>query len=213
MSEPNGAFMKAKMDRPALVQWLASPPPSPSRWTDWRDIGGRWYLDSGLIDLRDAPASDLSQIIAEAGAMLAQCVTNRDALQVMFRPGASAYDAGFSQARHIAFDFEAREFTAGALFYSESLSDLVVFLTVARGCVSVLLPTDQGIAVVHDWIFSSEDGSATIAAMALGPGDHSGFLIEDERASAAAAFAMLVGAIMEEPDEANHITDHLDELR
>ena len=42
MSEPYAAFLKLKIERPAVIGWLDAAPAPSSRWDDWRDIGGNW---------------------------------------------------------------------------------------------------------------------------------------------------------------------------
>lgn len=213
MSEPYGAFMKVRIGRPALVRWLDAAPPSASRWTDWRDMGGRWYLKSGPADLRDAPAADLAAIVAEVDARLSAFISTRDVLKAMLRPDPPDTDESLTLTRRIAYEATARELVAGALLYGEGLSELMLFLTIARGCTPYLPSDEHGLAVIHDWIFGPQDDTITMAALTLGPGDRSRFLAATERNSATGAFRGLADTIMEFRDRPPAPIDQLDELR
>ena len=81
MSEPYSALIKLQITRSDLVRWLDTSPADPDRWTDWRDIGGQWYLGSGVKDLADASDGELSEPIAEAKEQLSSCSTVREALR------------------------------------------------------------------------------------------------------------------------------------
>ena len=75
MSEPYGAFVRLHVARADLVHWLETSPPDPARWTDWRDLGGRWCLDDGAEELAQATAEEMATYAREAGERLARWPT------------------------------------------------------------------------------------------------------------------------------------------
>ena len=176
-------------------------------------MGGRWYLKSGLADLRDAPAADLAAIVAEVDARLSGTASNREVLKAMLRPDPPDTDEGLTLTRRIAYEATARELVAGALLYGEGLSELMLFLAIARGCTPHLPSDEHGLAVIHDWVFGPQDGTVTVAALTLGPGDRSRFLAATERNSAAGAFRALADTIVEPRDRPPAPIDQLDALR
>ncbi|WP_209440282.1 hypothetical protein [Achromobacter insuavis] len=120
MSEPYSAFLNLQMPRENLARWLAAPAPAASRWSDWRAIGGQWYLSEGK-DLAASSNQDLGRLIAECDAMLARHADNRAALRAILT---SAEPENIKVA---AYDRTGTCFVAGSLTYSENLYDLIVF--------------------------------------------------------------------------------------
>ena len=207
MSEPYGAFVRLQIARPALVRWLDAPPPNPARWTDWRDIGGRWYLTGGVGDLEAATDADMAGYTGEARAVLAQCASTRDAFRGLIRESDTA------GTRHISYDPAARGFVAGTLFYDENLVALLAFLALTRGSEDFLGPDEAGVVVIHDYVFASDGEGVTVAALALGLGQSSHVLAKDERASAVGAFQGIADAMLSHPDKPPVPVDQLDDLR
>ncbi|KXJ62709.1 hypothetical protein AXY46_04740 [Achromobacter xylosoxidans] len=206
MSEPYSAFLKLQISRENLARWLAAPVPAASRWSDWRTIGGQWYLTGGK-DLAACSDQDLGKLVSECDAMLARHSDNRAALRAIMQ------SAEADNIKVAAYDSSETHFVAGSLTYSENLYDLVVFLTVARGAADFFEPEGRGLAVVHDYIWGEEGERETVAALGLAGKGGSGFLASDEFGHAAGAFERMVDAMLEGKDDTEfHPRDQLDRL-
>ena len=83
MSEPYAAFVKLRIDRPKLVRWLNAPIASPTRWEDWRKMGGQYYSEGGVKELSDYSDSGMLHCLAECDARLSGCRDNRSALRAI----------------------------------------------------------------------------------------------------------------------------------
>ncbi|WP_241069770.1 hypothetical protein [Achromobacter insuavis] len=206
MSEPYSAFLKLHMPRENLARWLAAPVPAASRWSDWRAIGGQWYLSDGT-DLAGASDQDLVKLVSECDAMLVRHPDNRAALRAILE------SAEADNIRVAAYDPTEAHFVAGSLTYSENLYDLIVFFAVVRGAADFFEVDGHGLAVVHDYIWGEEGERETVAALGLtGKGD-SGFMACDAFGSATGAFEGMVDAMLDGKDDARfHPRDQLDRL-
>ncbi|WGJ89227.1 hypothetical protein QEP15_17990 [Achromobacter mucicolens] len=206
MSEPYSAFLKFQMPRENLARWLAAPVPTASRWSDWRTIGGQWYLSGGK-DLAASSDQDLGKLVSECDAMLARHSDNRAALRAILQS---------AEADHIkvaAYDSSETHFVAGSLTYSENLYDLIVFLTVARGAADFFEADGRGLAVVHDYIWGEEGERETVAALGLDGIGRSEFLASDAFGNAAGAFERMVDAMLDGKDDPEfHPREQLDRL-
>lgn len=205
MSEPDAAFLKLGIGRADLVSWLDARPPSATKWDDWRDLGGRWYIGD-VQALRDVSDAELAGLLAEVDASLRHAATNREALRNLFvvegeHPGLS----------RIAFDASKGEFVAGMLDFAENLTPFLCFFTVARGAAAFLGPRGTGVAMLHNYVYGGESEWITRAALRLGPGDRSAFLGESERVGVAEAFADVTTEILMSEDPP--VINHLDSLR
>ena len=188
MSEPDAAFLKLKIDRAALVAWLADPPQLASSWRDWNRLGGEYYFRGGRRALADLTDAELGGILADCDAQLRGYANDRDALKALL----TSADEPF--LTRIAYDLEQREFIAGTLTYSENLYDFLVFLAVARGAAKRLRPDGYGVVVIHNYIWSDEKETRT--ALRLGPGDQSEFMAPAEFASAAGVFQPIADEVL-----------------
>jgi hypothetical protein len=206
MSEPYGAFVRLHVARADLVRWLETSPPDPARWTDWRDLGGRWCLDDGAEELAQATAEEMATYAREAGERLARWPTVRAAFRGLFEHCEAA------NTRHITYDCVEQEFVAGSWMYDENLIAFLAFLTLVRGAEDALGPDGTGVAVIHDYVFSPAEAEAT-AAMRLGPGKASRLLGEDEQASAVAVFQAMMDGILADLEDPPLFVDQLDEIR
>lgn len=206
MSEPYSAFLKLQMSRENLARWLAAPAPAASRWSDWRFIGGQWYLFEGK-DLGASSNQDLGRLISECDAMLARHPDNRAAL------GAILKSAEAENIKVAAYDRTGTCFVAGSLTYSENLYDLIVFFAVARGAADFFETDGRGLAVVHDYLWGEEDEQETVAALELAGNGGSVFLASEELGQAAGAFEAMVDAMLEgKEDPEFHPRNQLDNL-
>lgn len=206
MSEPYSAFLKLQMSRENLARWLAAPAPAASRWSDWRFIGGQWYLSEGK-DLAASSNQDLGRLISECDAMLARHPDNRAAL------GAILKSAEAENIKVAAYDRTGTCFVAGSLTYSENLYDLIVFFAVARGAADFFETDGRGLAVVHDYLWGEEDEQETVAALELAGNGGSVFLASEELGQAAGAFEAMVDAMLEgKEDPEFHPRNQLDNL-
>lgn len=206
MSEPYSAFLKFQMPRENLARWLAAPVPTASRWSDWRTIGGQWYLSEGK-DLAASSDQDLGKLVSECDAMLARHSDNRAALRAILQ------SAEADNIKVAAYDSSETHFVAGSLTYSENLYDLIVFLTVARGAADFFEAEGRGLAVVHDYIWGEEGERETVAALGLDGIGGSEFLASDAFGNAAGAFDAMVDAMLDGKDDAEfHPRDQLDRL-
>lgn len=203
MSEPDAAFLKLQISRASLVKWLDSPAPSASTWSDWRSIGGQWYL-GGVQEIERASEAEIRKIIVDCDARLARH-SNRTALREILK------SAEAPQLARSAYDDKAQEYVAGSLTYSENLVDFIVFLAVARGAAAFLQEDGYGIAVIHNYIWGDEDARITQAALRLGPGTTSAFLSETDRKSAAGAFQSIADEML--ANEPPPPSDDLDLLK
>ena len=206
MSEPYSAFLKFQMPRENLARWLAAPVPTASRWSDWRTIGGQWYLSEGK-DLAASSDQDLGKLVSECDAMLARHSDNRAALRAILQ------SAEADNIKVAAYDSSETHFVAGSLTYSENLYDLIVFLTVARGAADFFEADGRGLAVVHDYIWGEEGERETVAALGLDGIGRSEFLASDAFGNAAGAFERMVDAMLDGKDDAEfHPREQLDRL-
>ena len=206
MSEPYGAFVKLQIARSDLARWLDTPPADPARWTDWREIGGQWHFSDGVKDLSEATGEEMSARTAEAGELLSQCSSVRDALRA-FIHGDSSHNAIRS-----AYDSDTGEFVAVTLFFDENLVPILAFLALVRGSEDWIGAAGHGVALIHDFVFAPGD-EATIAALAVGPRRSSRLLTGDDRKNTVAAFQNIADAMLSDPDGPPPLVDHLDELR
>lgn len=206
MSEPYSAFLKFQMPRENLARWLAAPVPTASRWSDWRTIGGQWYLSEGK-DLAASSDQDFGKLVSECDVMLARHSDNRAALRAILQ------SAEADNIKVAAYDSSETHFVAGSLTYSENLYDLIVFLTVARGAADFLQADGRGLAVVHDYIWGEEGERETVAALGLDGIGRSEFKASDAFGNAAGAFERMVDAMLDGKDDAEfHPRDQLDRL-
>jgi hypothetical protein len=132
MSEPLSAFLKFRIDRVRLVQWLDAPVLRASRWTDWRQMGGKYY-NHGVQELSDYSDVDMAATIAKADGALRRYRDNRTAVRDIM----SAAEA--PQFKRAAYQSETRDFVAGSLTYSENLIDYIAFYTIARGVEALMI--------------------------------------------------------------------------
>lgn len=205
MSEPDSAFVKLRIERARLVAWLDAPTPRATRWRDWREIGGQWYLEGGVPNLNDVSDAGLAKRLEECDGTLSGLPTNRAALRALL-------DTGEAPAlRRISYDPQTRDFVAGNLIYDENLIGFLAFLTVARGAAAFLGPEDHGVAVIHNYVFGGETERVTLAALRLGPGGTSSFLSQAERGSAAGAFQSIADEMMSDVEP--KAIDQLDALK
>lgn len=168
LSEPYSALLRLQLRHEDLSRWLAAPLPSPSRWSDWRCIAGPWRLGNGEC-LASSSDEALDELLVDCQALLARYPDNRAALKAFL---ASAQAENIQVA---AYDRTGTHFVAGSLTYSESLYDLIAFLTVARGAADFLKAGDHGVALVHDYLWAEEGERETVAAIALAGQGQSGF--------------------------------------
>lgn len=192
MSEPDSAFLKLQITREGLALWLRARPSRASRWTDWRAIGGRYYLSGGSVALADASDAELDGTLREANARLAAFTRNDDILRHLLAGRAEAPELSLC-----AFDRRGETFVAGSLAYSESLGDLIVFLTMARSAADHLSPTGRGLAIVHNYLWGDADEQTTTAALRMMPSGESHLLPEADRPSVAPAFQPIADALTE----------------
>jgi len=192
MSEPESAFVKFKIGREALTRWLDAKPSPASRWHDWRAMGGEWYLGRGHGPLADASDDALDGILRGADERLAHFSSNRELLGLLVVHSAEAPELWLA-----AFEQGGENLVAGSLTYSENLEDFIVFLALARGVADYLGPADHGHAVVHNYIWGSEEEQQTTAALQMLPSGESRLLPEAEQPDVAAAFLPVAEALME----------------
>jgi len=192
MSEPESAFVKLKIGRDALARWLDAKPSLASRWHDWRAIGGQWYLEGRHGALADASDDALEGIVQGADNRLAHFADNRELLGVLVVQSAEAPELWLS-----AFEQGGETFVAGSLTYSENLEDFLVFLALARGVADYLDPADHGHAIVHNYLWGSEEEQGSTAALEMLPSGVSRLLPETEQPAVAAGFLSVVDALMD----------------
>jgi len=205
MTEPDAAFLKLQISRESLIRWLDSPVPPASNWRDWRDIGEQWNFKGGPRPIAHISEAELQETIAQCDKRLVQR-TNR---QVLCGDVLESAEAPY--LKHAAYDAKTREFVAGSFTYSENLDDFIVFLTLARGAANYLGPDGYGIAVIHNYVWGDESERITQAAIRLGPGARSEFMVKAEMASAGGAFQPLADATLDEHPPAP--IDELESLR
>ena len=191
MSEPESAFVKIKISREALTRWLHAKPSPASRWKDWRAMGGQWYLERGHGALADASDDALARILQGADDRLARVTDNRELL------GLVVHSAEAPELWLCAFEQGGEHFVAGSLTYSENLEDFIVFLAMARGVADYLEPAGHGHAIVHNYLWGSEEEQGTSAALEMLPLGESRLLSEADQPAVAAAFLPLVDALLE----------------
>lgn len=194
MSEPYSALLRLQMCPENLSRWLAAPVPAASRWSDWRCIGGQWRLDNSVY-LAASSDQELSDLLADCQVLLARYPNNRAALEAILES---------AQAENLliaAYDRTGGHFVAGSLTYSESLYDLIAFLTIARGAADFLQEGELGLALVHDYLWSNDGEGSTVAAIGLIGKSDSGFLLSADLNNAAERFETLVGAMLEGEDD------------
>ena len=122
-------------------------------------------------------------------------------------------DGDAFDARRFTYDARTREFVGGSLFFDEGLVPFLGFLALVRGSEIFLGPDDAGIAVIHDYAFAPEADDATVAALALGPGQSSRLLTGTERSSAVGAFQSIASAMLNVPGTLPPAVDQLDVIR
>jgi len=192
MSEPESAFVKIKIGREALTRWLDAKPSSATRWHDWRAIGGEWYLGRGHGPLADASDDALENILRGADGRLAHFSSNRELLGMLVVHSAEAPELWLA-----AFEEGGENFVAGSLTYSENLEDFIVFLALARGVADYLDAADHGYAIVHNYIWGSEEDQGSTAVLEMSPSGESRLLSEAEQPEVAASFLPVVDALMD----------------
>jgi hypothetical protein len=203
MSEPFAAFLKLRIDRPKLVQWLDAPVGPASQWADWRNMGGQYYGSDGVKDLRDFSDSELAEYVAECDARLRNYRDNRSALQDILST------ADMPQFKRASYKSDTLDFVAGSLTYAENLVEFMVFYSVARGIEALLGADDCGIALIHDFL----QDLATDSAMRLGPGARSEFMSGTDMNSAGGAFQEIADEMLRDSAEPPAVVDELDSLR
>ncbi|PZS90865.1 hypothetical protein A7X83_01140 [Stenotrophomonas maltophilia] len=206
LSEPYSALLRLQLCPEDLSRWLAAPVPAASRWSDWRCIAGQWQLGNGEY-LASSSDEALHHLLADCQALLARYPDNRAALNAFL---ASAQAENIQVA---AYDRSSTHFVAGSLTYSESLYDLIAFLAVARSAADFLKAGDQGVALIHDYLWAEDDERETIAAIALVGHGESSFLSSTDLDTATASFETLVEAMLEDQDDPEfHPRNQLDRL-
>jgi hypothetical protein len=178
MLEPDAAFFKLHMARAQLIRWLDAPVPLASCWTDWRNIGGQYYFDEGVQDIKDIPDREMADKISECDGELRRYATARDAVWDILKTGEPPF------LKRAVYNAGTEDFIAGSLTYAENLIPYMVFYAVVRGAGAFLGAGGYGIAVIHDYVLRED----TLSAMRLGPGAQSEFMTGTERESAAGAF-------------------------
>ncbi|WP_343369033.1 hypothetical protein AASM09_10870 [Stenotrophomonas maltophilia] len=149
----------------------------------------------------------MDHLLADCQALLARYPDNRAALKAFL---ASAQAENIRVAAH---DRSSTHFVAGSLTYSESLYDLIAFLAVARSAADFLKAGDQGVALIHDYLWAENDQRETIAAIALAGHGESSFLSSTDLDTATASFETLVEAMLEDRDDPEfHPRNQLDRL-
>jgi hypothetical protein len=207
MSEPLAAFLKLRIERAKLVQWLNSPVPRASQWSDWRNMGGQYYM-SGIQHLGDVSDSGMAKYVAECDARLHRYRDNRSGLQDIMST------AEAPELKRASYTLDTGDFVAGSLTYAENLIDYMVFYSVVRGAEALLGADDYGIATIHNFIWGDERSRVTHSAMRLGPGVRSEFMSGADMNSAGGAFQEIANEMMP-PDAAAPpiLIDELDGLR
>jgi hypothetical protein len=203
MSEPESAFFRLRMDRARLVGWLDAPVQQVSRWTDWREMGGRYY-NSGVQHLSDYSNADMAKSLGKADAALFRYQDNRSAVRDIMN---SAEAPHLKRASYVP---DTRDFVAGSLTYAENLIDYIVFYAIVRGAGDMFTDGDYGIAVIHNYIWGSD--RTTHSAMRLGPGARSEFMTPGEMSSAGGAFQGIADEMLS-GDHPPAPIDELDSLR
>ena len=209
MSEPYAAFVRLQTARSDLVRWLDAPPADPARWTDWRIIEGRWYIDEPMDELAKVTDEGMAAINHDAWQRVARCASAREALWALMRGGNSQA----FEARRCTYDAGTREFVAGSLFFDEGLIPFLAFLALARGSEDFLGADGSGVMVIHDYTFAPDDDDATVAALTLGPGKGSRLMTGSERSSAVGAFQSVANLMLADPNKLPPPVDQLDEIR
>ncbi|WP_295569015.1 hypothetical protein [uncultured Stenotrophomonas sp.] len=205
LSEPYSAVLRLQLCPEDLSRWLAAPVPAVSRWSDWRHIAGQWHLGGGEC-LASSSDEALVRLLADCQALLARYPDNRAALDA-FLASAQA-----ENIRVAAYDRSSTHFVAGSLTYSESLYDLIAFLAVARSAADFLKAGDQGLALIHDYLWAEDGERETVAAIALVGQGESSFLSSTDLDAAAASFETLVEAMLEDQDDPEfHPRNQLDQ--
>jgi hypothetical protein len=207
MSEPQSAFLKLRIDRAKLVRWLNAPVARASRWSDWREMGGKYY-NHGVQELRDYSDIDMAEAIAKADGFLRRFQDNRAALQDIMST------AETPQFKRASYQTETRDFVAGSLTYAENLINYIMFYAIVRGAEALLGADDYGIAAIHNFIWGDERARVTHSAMRLGPGVRSEFMSGTDMNSAGGAFQEIATEMM--PLDATAppvLIDELDGLR
>lgn len=206
MSEPYSALLRLQMCPEDLSRWLAAPVCAASRWSDWRTIAGDWRLDNGAY-LASSSDHELASLLADCHGLLARYPDNRAALAAILE------SARGHNIRIAAYDRTGTHFVAGSLTYSESLYDLIVFLTVARSAADFLQAGNRGLGLVHNYLWGDDDDRHTVAAIGLAGKGDSGFLSTSDRCSATASFDAIVDAMLEGNDDPEfHPRDQLDRV-
>jgi hypothetical protein len=203
VSEPFAAFVKLRIDRPKLVQWLDSPVPRAVQWTDWRNMGGQYYTDDGVKDLRDFSDSEIAEKVTECDARLRNYRDNRSALQDILST------ADMPQFKRASYRADTWEFIAGSLTYAENLAEFITFYSVVRAVETLLEDGDGGIALIHDFLHDL----ATDSAMRLGPGGRSEFMSSSEMSGAGDAFQEIADEMLRDSTAPPVLIDELDSLR
>ncbi len=192
MSEPLSAFLKLRISRPNLERWLNAPVPMASRWNDWRAIGGRWYLEGGDADFGVASDRVVANVLADCDAVLRSMAYNRNALQMILNGTKPDFGriAGFNRA--------GTEFVAGVVLYAENLTAFIVFLTIARGAADFLGLGEEGIALIHNYIWGDDEEHDSVAGLRLEPSGRSIFMDRMQQMSASAVFEPIISFMMDE---------------
>jgi hypothetical protein len=206
MSEPQSAFLKFRIDRARLVEWLNAPVAPASRWADWREMGGQYY-NEGIQHLRDFSDIDMAENITKADGSLRRYRDNRAAIAYVMST------AEAPQLKRACYQAATRDFVAGSLTYAENLIDYIVFYAVARGVEDFLASDDCGLAVIHNYIFGSAPRRTTHSAMRLGPGARSAFMAADEIGSAGGTFLALAEEMMSQEARPPAVIDELGSLQ
>jgi hypothetical protein len=178
MSEPLAAFAKFRIDRARLLRWLSEPVAPASKWSDWRQIGGKYYFTGGVRDIADIAAAELADKVSEADGELGSFATYRSALRSVLDSAEAPY---MKRAQYLP---EMGELVVGSLAYSENLTAYISFYAIMRGVEAVLGPDDYGIAVIHNYFWGSASDRVPHSAMPMGPGAASTFLRQGDVTSA-----------------------------
>lgn len=182
MSEPNGAFLRLTMPGEALAAWLEQRPAPASSWSDWRDMGGYVYEGGDNVAFAEASDATVSGMLSQSDAILARYATVRDALSDLFDADLPPY------LKHFRHDPEAGTFVAGSAMFAEEMTFGVAFLALARGASAFFGPDDQGVAVIHNYVWGVDEEHMTYAGVGMGPGPVSTHLSGDQRTTAAVEF-------------------------
>ena len=206
MSEPLSAFLKFRIDRAKLVRWLDAPVRPASRWSDWRQMGGKYY-NVGIQHLSEYSAADLARAVAKCDASLLDYRDNRAALRGFMST------AEEPQLKRATYQADTSDFIAGSLTYAENLIEYLMFYAVVRSVEAVFGADESGIAVIRNYIWGGPEARTTHSAMRLGAGARSEFLGAGELESAGGAFLAMAEEMMTRDPHPPPVVDELDSLR